>query len=106
MTEQEIESRMDQIDVEAMLNRPPVEGSVCAMLIELARAEKIHPVWPTDPIHQVAIMAEEAGEAVQAANNLVHHNKANGAFLLRCELIQTGAMAIRCLINLEGGKDE
>jgi len=104
MTEQEIEKRMDQIDVEKMLGRPPVEAAVCAMLIELARAEKAYPTWPTDPIHQIAIMAEEAGEAVQAANNLVHHNKANGAYLLRCELVQAGAMILRCLINMEGGK--
>jgi len=97
---------MDCNDVEEMLSRPPIEDAMCAILVELARAERVHPEWPTDPIHQVAIMAEEAGEAVQAANNLVHHGKANSAFLLRCELVQTGAMALRALINLEGGKDE
>lgn len=45
------------------------------------------------------IMAEEAGEAVQAANDAVH----GGASLepLRKELEQTAAMCIRCLIHLD-----
>lgn len=67
---------------------------------ECERAEKIHPVWPTDLIHQIAIVAEESGEAVQAALNHVYHGK--DIDLVREELIQTGAMCIRALVNLEG----
>lgn len=68
---------------------------------EYAKAVEKHPnsTWPKDVIHMVAIMAEEAGEAVQAANDVVHQ----GASLepLRKELAQTAAMCIRCLVNLE-----
>ena len=60
-----------------------------------------HPdnTWPQDVIHMTAIMAEESGEAVQAANDVVHQ----GASLepLRRELAQTAAMCLRCLVNLE-----
>lgn len=60
-----------------------------------------HPdsTWPKDIIHMTAIMMEEAGEAMQAANDAVHA----GASLepLRLELAQTAAMCIRCLVNLE-----
>lgn len=66
---------------------------------ELNRAKKKHPYFPTDIVHQVAIMNEEAGEAVRAANNYEYHGgvKEN----IRVELIQTAAMCIRCLENME-----
>lgn len=65
---------------------------------EVARAEAKHPTWPTDPIHGVAVLAEEAGEAVKAALQL----KYEGGSLedLVKELVQTGAMAVRFLENL------
>jgi hypothetical protein len=68
------------------------------VLDELDRAEHKFPAWPTDIIHQVSIMQEESGEAIRAALNHVYH----GAPLddLKKELIQTGAMVIRCLKNL------
>ena len=67
---------------------------------EYERACGIHPAWPTDLIHQVAIVAEESGEAVQAALNHVYYDKPLD--LVRNELIHTGAMAVRALVNLRG----
>lgn len=58
-----------------------------------------HPYFPRDIIHMTAIMAEEAGEAIQAANNAVHEGESLEP--VRQELAQTAAMCIRCLINLE-----
>ena len=66
---------------------------------EQAIAKHPDDTWPKDVIHQAAIMAEEAGEAIQAANDVVHQ----GASLepLRKELAQTAATCLRCLVNLE-----
>jgi NTP pyrophosphatase (non-canonical NTP hydrolase) len=69
--------------------------TINAIRQELKRARELYPRWPADPIHQVAIMAEESGEAVQAALDIVY--KGADAYQLREELIQTAAMCIRCL---------
>lgn len=66
---------------------------------ELNRAKKKHPYFPTDIIHQVAIMSEEAGEAIRAALN--HRYACDPLEEVRTELIQTAAMCIRCLENME-----
>ena len=67
---------------------------------ELRKAEGKHPGWPDDVIHAVAIMVKEAGEAMQAALDV--HYRGRDIEDLRIELAQTGAMAIRALIHLEG----
>jgi len=66
---------------------------------EMKRAEKLHPHWPDDIIHQVAIMVEESGEAMRAALNHVYEK--NDIYSVREEIIQTAAMCLRCLINME-----
>lgn len=69
-----------------------------AIFTELGRAQRLHPVWPTDLIHAAAILAEESGEVVKAANNHIHHGGSLDE--VRTELVQTGAMVLRMLINL------
>ena len=76
-------------------------AAVDAMLQELERAKAKHPVWPTDIVHQVAIMVEEAGEALRAVLNSAYEG--GNIEEVRREVIQTGAMAIRVLMNLEKG---
>lgn len=66
---------------------------------EYCRACKIHKTWPDDIIHAVAIMQEESGEATRASLNYIYENGTIDD--LKKELIQTGAMVIRCLINLK-----
>ena len=78
------------------------EEAVKLILSELERAEAQHSKWPTDPIHRAAILAEEAGEAVQASIDLTYCNGSIEDF--KKELIQTGAMAIRNLINMHSHK--
>ena len=72
---------------------------------ELERAKKIHPNWPEDKIHASAVLAEECGELVQAANDYMycrcnHDEKENYERMIE-EAIQCGAMAIRFLENME-----
>lgn len=67
---------------------------------ELDRAEKQHPAWPEDIIHQVAIMGEESGDALQAAIQQVYEG--GDMESVEKELVQTGAMVIRCLQNIRG----
>ena len=60
-----------------------------------------HPQWPTNTLEQVAILAGEAGECLQAA---LHCAEGRGELdRVRAEAIQAGAMAVRVLMNLEKG---
>lgn len=69
-----------------------------SILAEKHRAEAARPAWLRDIVHAVAIMNEEAGEAVQAANTYVY----DGGDIedVRKEVIQTAAMCIRVLENM------
>ena len=98
-----IEQKMENLEHEQLLADPNVVTALNDIMNELARAERKHPIWPEDTIHQVAIMMEEAGEAVQAANDLLYGDP--GADLmfradLHRELVHTGAMCLRCLMHL------
>lgn len=76
-----------------------VKQQVIAILKELESAEKRHPAWPIDFVHAASIVSEESGELVQAANQ---HQWENGKFYkMMDEAKQTGAMAIRFLVNAE-----
>jgi len=66
---------------------------------EMRRAKKKFPTWPWDPVHSAAIVAEEAGEALQAALNFYYRR--GGSHQLKKELIHTVTMGIRFLLNLE-----
>lgn len=73
---------------------------------ELLSAEELHPSWPKDKIHAVAIIVEEVGEAMQKAIDyeLKCDSIAESDILIRdlnSELIQSAAMCIRALINLK-----
>jgi len=68
------------------------------ILKELKSAEIKYPQWPNDIIHQAAIVNEESGELIRAALNHYYHK--NQIEQLRREAIQTAAMAIRFLKNL------
>lgn len=104
-----IERQSMLIDIAMQLDNKAVSSAVQAALVELSRAEILYPDnWPAgDPVHAVAIMAEEAGEAVQAANNLKwgHGGRTYTESIakLRKEIIQTMAMCVRVLKNMPEG---
>ena len=92
----------DVPNLENCLSEIPVEiPLVHEILVELKRAEKIHPVWPDDPIYAAAIISEEAGEVVKAVNNAVTGKKDGKDSDYRTEAIQCAAMCIRFLKNLD-----
>jgi hypothetical protein len=74
------------------------------ILVKLQEAEEKHPTFPVDTIHQVSIMNEEAGEAIRAALQYVYEKGSIKA--LELELMQTAAMCIRVLENLQRSNTE
>lgn len=75
-----------------------VKQQVIAILKEMETAELKHPAWPIDPIHAAAIVAEESGELIQAANQYAHER---GKFCnMQHEAVQVGCTAIRFLVNV------
>ena len=68
------------------------------ILAEYRRAKDLHPLWPDDIIHAVAIMCEESGKAIQAAINMQYEN--GNIEDVEKELIETAAMCLRCLVNM------
>ncbi len=71
------------------------EDAIDLIFHELTKAERKFPTFPVDPIHDVAIMIEEAGEAMKAALDMQYRNGPIAD--LRMELAQTAAMCIRCM---------
>ncbi|ELW8946908.1 hypothetical protein SIN34_002144 [Yersinia enterocolitica] len=66
---------------------------------EATRASKIHPQWPTDVLHAVSILTEESGELMKAA--IEYHYNNGDIEAVREEAVQTGAMALRVLMNID-----
>ena len=76
---------------------------------ELESAKTRYPWWPSDAVHAGAIVAEEAGELTQATLDHfyahLNHNGADTVARMRKEAVQTAAMAIRFLENMEAYSD-
>ena len=82
-----------------------IEIALAQIFSEVERAEKLHPDWPTSPIHQAAIVTEEAGELLQASLNHNEHKGSKKAMIT--ESIHTAASVIRFLKNInEESTDE
>jgi hypothetical protein len=73
-------------------------SAVSDIVAELEQAERKFPGFPTDPVHAAAIIVEEAGELQQAALQFTYEG--GGFDCLYKEAVQTGAMALRFLLNI------
>lgn len=71
------------------------------VMIELTRAIHLHPDWPTDPFHALAILGDEFGELTKEIVQLrFEPSKASTIDTVRAEAIQTAAMAVRMIIGI------
>lgn len=87
------------------------DAILAAVRAEIERATARWPGWPDDPVHAAAIVAEEAGELVQASIDFSYslpdcaitgRNRRRVAYAnMRTEAIQTAAMAIRFLRGMD-----
>ena len=68
------------------------------VLAELDHATQIHPKWPTDKVHQAAVVAEECCELMQSVLQQVYEPHKGGNPIK--EAVQTAAMAVRFLENV------
>lgn len=80
-----------------------IEIALAQIFSEVERAEKLHPDWPTNPIHQAAIVTEEVGELLQASLN--HNERKGPKKAMITEAIHTAATVIRFLKNIEETED-
>ena len=76
------------------------------ILEEINRAEEKFPLWPTDPLHALAVLGEEYGELTQAVLQHTYEPEKTGRDQVRREAIQTAAMAIRFAMSLSSYKYE
>jgi NTP pyrophosphatase (non-canonical NTP hydrolase) len=78
-----------------------VDSILSAISCELIRAEDKWPDWPANQFHQACILAEESGEAVRAVNEYYNNPTDENCNDIKNELIQTAAMCVRMIKNLE-----
>lgn len=67
--------------------------------MELVKAQKKHPYWPTDPLHALAILGEEYGELNKAILQATFDDASRVEVYK--EAIQTVAMAVRFLVGFD-----
>jgi hypothetical protein len=68
---------------------------------EMERAVVKFPLWPTDPLHAVAVIGEELGELNRAILQVIYEPGKATVDDVRMEAIQTAAMAIRFVRSLD-----
>ena len=67
------------------------------IIVELDRATRQHPEWPTDIIHAAAVIMEEAGELMKACLDLVYFGGSERS--IRNEVVSVAAMAERFMLH-------
>jgi|GEM_PF-2550289 len=75
-----------------------VKEAIFCIVQEMQSAIKQHPEWPTDIVHQAAIIGEEAGELLRATINHTYEKKCWSE--IHIEAIQTAGTCVRLLTNI------
>lgn len=88
-------------DTVAQDRRTRLVGLNRMIVEELDRAEIKHPEWTSDACHAASILSEECGEATQAAVDFNTSGDRKHLEFLQAETIQTGAMCLRLLLNID-----
>jgi hypothetical protein len=70
------------------------------VMTELARALKLWPQWPTDPLHALAVVGEEFGELTQATLQHVYEPEKSSLEDVKKEAIHSMTMHLRFLLSL------
>lgn len=87
----------------ACLCKDPSGRILFDIIEELKKAKEKHPFFPVDAVGRCSIMMEEAGEAVQAANDMVWGgiDDAEQKEKLKTELRHTACVCVRILEAME-----
>lgn len=86
-------------ELKLLLESPEMATDLIEVIMTLRNAEEKLPNWPDNPFEQICILSEEAGEVVKAA--LDYHQGTGTLQELKTELMQTAAMCLRTLKNLQ-----
>ena len=83
----------------------PLEACMEAVKAEVERAQKLHPAWPSDPLHALAILGEEFGALTRAMVQLTYEtetdaSKVSSPACVAEEALQTAAKALRLMLHL------
>lgn len=73
--------------------------ALAASMAALERATTKHPMWPSDPLHAAAIIAEELGELQQAVLQASYEGASQDR--VREEALDLAASALRFLLSLD-----
>ena len=68
---------------------------------EIGRATAKFPTWPSDPLHALAVLGEEYGELNKAVLQMTYEPQKTSLKEVQSEALQTAAMAVRFMLNLQ-----
>jgi NTP pyrophosphatase (non-canonical NTP hydrolase) len=77
-----------------------IDDAIAEVRAEIGRAIAKFPTWPSDPLHAVAVVGEEAGELTKATLQAVYEPHKSNLADMREEAVQTAAMALRFIASL------
>lgn len=79
-----------------------LEEVISEIVKELNQAEQKHPLWPTDPLHALAVVQEEVGELNKEILQFTYEAEAHKSsrIAIKAEAVQAAAMALRFLLGL------